>query len=83
MSAKISRAGSRLRPKVAAGDGGMQRLGALAVADAEIIQGGQQFVAVARAGPTRDPFRRHRGRPARQVQTRRPPRKPHPRARAA
>ena len=51
MSAKISSAGSRLRPRVAAGERGVQRLGALRVADAEVVERRQQLAAVARPAP--------------------------------
>ena len=51
MSAKISRAGIRFRPRVAADEAGVQRLGALAVADAEVVERREQLAAVAVARP--------------------------------
>ncbi len=51
---------------------GVQGLGTLRVADAQIVERRQQLATVARAGPARDPFRRHRGRPAASAVRQRP-----------
>ena len=72
MSAKISRAGLRLRASVATASRRMYRLGVLGMTDAEIVECGQELAAIARAGPARNPLRGHRRRPAAQVQPRRP-----------
>ncbi len=60
----------------------VQRLGAFGVAYSQVVERGQEFPAIARAGPARDPFGGHRRRSAAQIQPRRPPRRPLPRARA-
>ncbi len=66
MSAKISRAGLEVAAQRRHRKRGVQRLGTFRVADSQIVKCGQQLAAIARAGPSRDPLRRHRRRPAAQ-----------------